>query len=297
MRMNFARSIVPASLALLALTGVSACNVGDGTPQENANAWTWTGELKAPGTINIRNLNGSIEVRPSTDNAVHITAATRWRTGNPEKDVSFQAIREGTDVTVCAIWGRGSCSAERVKSKTSFNLFGNKNDVNVKFTVMVPTGVKVNALTVNGSVDALSTAPVIARTANGSIKVGTSVGPVDAETVNGDVDARMTTINGEGIIRAATVNGTATLFVPGDVAGRVEISNMNGSVGTDFALGGDESKHNISGVLGAGGREIKVATVNGNAYLRRLNADGTPGGTVTGNAASPTGGEPPKTKP
>ncbi len=275
------------SLGILAVAtfALAGCQVSDGEQHTDPQAFTWTGDIKAPGTMNIRNLNGAIEVRPSTDAQVHITAATTWRRGDPKKDVQYNVVTEGNDITVCAIWGRGTCSANDYKSKANFRLFGSKGDVSVKFTVLVPTGVKVNAITINGSVDALATAPVFAHTTNGGVKVGTAVGPVDAETVNGSVDARMTTLGEGGAARAVTVNGSASLYIPDNAAGSVELSNVNGSLGSDFALAGS-SKHEMNGTLGAGGRSIEVKTVNGSAYLRRINADGTVGA-PTGAATVP----------
>lgn len=271
-----------AQTALLSTVALAACSVDIGDTQTDPNAFSWSGPMKAPGTINIRDLNGSIDVRPSTDDNVHITASTSSR-GDAKKVVEFQVVPSGNDVTVCAIWGRGTCSATEYKNKTSSGLFGSSS-VNVKFTLLVPTGVKVNAATVNGAVDVLATAPVYARSTNGSLKIGTAIGPVDAETVNGSVDARMTTIGGDGALRAVTVNGSANLFVPDNVSGTVSIRNANGTAGADFALT-TSSKHALDGVLGAGGREIAVKSVNGSAFLRRLNADGTVGAPGSGGGA------------
>jgi DUF4097 and DUF4098 domain-containing protein YvlB len=150
----------------------------------------------------------------------------------------------------------------------------------VKFTVYVPTGVKVDAYTMNGGVSVLATAPVKAHTTNGNVKVGTAVGPVESSSVNGSVDARMTTLSGDGPVKVGTVNGTASAYLPTDFTGAVHVSTANGSVGSDFAVtaSGSQSRNEVDGTIGSGGRRVEVESVNGGAWLRRLNADGTVAG-------------------
>jgi DUF4097 and DUF4098 domain-containing protein YvlB len=146
----------------------------------------------------------------------------------------------------------------------------------VAFTVYVPTGVKVDAFTMNGSIGVAATAPVKARTINGTIKVATSVGPVDAETVNGDVDVRMTTLGADGPVRARSVNGSVAAYVPQKFDASVEVGSVLGSVSSDFAgaIAKDGDK-TFTATLGNGGRKVDVGTVTGSAALHKLKADGT----------------------
>lgn len=288
---NDSRSFLPKAIrvvgfGLLALGTLSASGCvfrSSGPEKVDLNAWSYNRELTAPGTITIRSLNGAIDVKPATGNTLQVTAETRWRRGDSKRDLKFVAEASGNDVLICALWGRGNCSGENYKAggghSVSFRSFFRKGtDANVHFTVLVPAGFKVNVVTVNGGVNVTSSAPVYARTINGSIKVGTAVGPVDAETVNGSVDARMTTIGGEGPVRAGTINGSAVAFLPASFDGEVDVKTVNGSVASEFAFAASDEgskRHHLSGILGAGGREINISSVNGSAFLRRLNADGT----------------------
>lgn len=272
---------VPVGLCLAAL--VAACdNVGP--VHVDANAWEWSGALAPPGELHIHNLNGAVDVKPSSDGSIHVSAETRWRRGNPKRDINFMVESSGNDVSVCAVWGRGRCTATRyTTSANSFlkSLFGRGGtDATVKFTVFVPTGVRVDAYTMNGSVSVLATAPVKAHTTNGDVRVGTAVGPVEASTVNGSVDARMTTLGADGPVKIETVNGTATAYLPSNFAGAVHVATMNGSAGSEFAMttAGAQSHNGLDGTIGAGTRRVEVASVNGGAWLRRLNADGTVAG-------------------
>jgi hypothetical protein len=250
-----------------------------GPEKVDASAWTWNAPMSAPNTLYIRNANGPVEVQPSTDGNVRVTAAVRWKRGDPKRDLHFDAVNSGNNKVVCAIWGRGSCGVSDYHS-TSFSakdrFLGHGTDASVTLTVYVPTGVRVDALTSNGSVGIAATAPVTVRTMNGTIKVATSVGPVDAETVNGDVDVRMTTLGADGPVRAHSVNGSVSAYLPEKFDGSVKMETVLGELVSDF--GGTKSKDdskNLSATIGAGGRSVDLGTVTGSAALHKLNANGT----------------------
>jgi len=285
-RAHLPKAVRIVGFGLLALGTLSAtgCSFHSSGPEKvDLNAFAFERELSAPGTVTIRSLNGPIDVKPATGSTLSVTAETRWRRGNPKRDLKFVAQSNGNDVLICAIWGRGDCTKEGSRRGgtggiSMGGLFKKGTDASVHFTVNVPAGLKVNVVTVNGGVNVASTAPVYARTVNGNIKVGTAVGPVDAETVNGSVDARMTTLSGDGPVRAHTLNGTAVAFLPSTFDANVNVQTVNGSAASEFAFaaGGDGTRRTqINGVIGTGGRSVDVRSVNGSAFLRRLNADGT----------------------
>ena len=245
-----------------------------GPEQVDAAAFSWNAPISAPKTVFVRNTNGSVEVKPSTDGNVRVTAEVRWKRGDPKKDLKFETANDADGITICAIWGAGTCSPSGYKStgsKMSDRVLGHGTDANVTLTVYVPTGVKVDAFTVNGSIGVSSTAPVMARTANGTIKVATSVGPVDAETVNGDVDIRMTTLGADGPVRAHSINGSVSAYLPEKLNGAVEITTVLGETTSDFAgPARKEGDKTLAGTVGTGGRTVELGTVTGSAALRKL---------------------------
>jgi hypothetical protein len=289
-RLFAVRQAIKASLfAALALSSLAAagCSFSSSGPVKvDPKAFSWTGDLAAPGTLFVRDMKGTISVVPSPDNAVHVTAATRWTRGDPSKDVQFVVTPAANAVTVCAVWNNGDCSAGRYtdtkrRRGLSFS-WGTKSDASVEFTIEVPAGVRVDALMLQGDVNVRAAGPVRARTVSGNLKIGTAVGPVDAETVNGNVDVRMTTVGASetGAVRAVTKNGDAVAWVPQVTDGRLEASTLNGEIGTDFAeIPSDRVNHirKFSTSIGAGTREYVVQTLNGSAWLRLINADGTVG--------------------
>lgn len=287
---SIARRFTVATLSFGVLAGCSYSSA----EQVDPSVWTWKGELKS-GTIHIRDINGSIEVKPATDANVSVVASARWHRGDPKRDIKYQVATSGDDVTICALWDQGSCTP--TGSYTTHGSFlskflRKKSDIAVSFTVLVPTGVHVDVMTVNGGISVFATAPVKARNVNGSIKVATAVGPVDAETVNGSVDARMTTVSGDGPIVAKTVNGRATLYVPQNLDGDVSIQTLNGTLVSDFALAGEEGrrKSHLLGTIGKGGRKVEAFSLNGGSAIHMLNAEGlvvTPGTVAGAPAAGP----------
>lgn len=232
--------------------------------------------------LNVRNVSGAISVEPSPDSAIRVQATTRWRRGDPATAVRFEALPEANAVTICAIWENGRCSATDYtsgKSGKGVTISVNKADVTADFTVQVPAGMRVDALTSNGAITVRAAGPVKAHTLNGSVKVSTAVGPVDAETINGDVDVRMTTMGADpGPVRAVTKNGTVVAYVPNIVDGMIEASTLNGNVGSDFGGPiGDVTGRSKSfkATLGTGSRQYVVTTLSGSAWLRQINADGS----------------------
>jgi hypothetical protein len=268
-------------LFIVAAVAIAACSIDShsGPEQDNPTAWSYNAPVAAPATVFVRNTNGSIEIKPATGKNVEVTADVRWRRGDPKHDISFVGKATPNGILICAIWGDGSCTETKYEAKKPGMIivpFSNGTDASVRFTVYVPTGVKVDIMTINGSIGAAATAPVKARTINGTIKVATSVGPVDAETVNGDVDVRMTTLSGDGPVRARAVTGSAAAYVPEKVDGTVEMKSVIGSTVSDFPGTKDtEGDKKFTATLGTGGRTIDIGTVTGSATLRKLKADGT----------------------
>ncbi len=270
----------------LGTLALSACDQAGPTQTED-RAWQWSGPVDASGIVNIRNTAGEITVEPSADNQVHVVAATRWSKGDWRKDVDFQAVSALNSVTICAVWGRGECSAENYDSRVKRGSF--RSDAKVAFTVQVPAGVRVDAWTLSGDLAIRASAPVKAHAIDGDIKVGTAVGPVSAETVNGDVDIRMTTIGDDaGPVVATTKNGDAAAWVPEITNGRIDASTLNGAVGSDFGdlLQGRGDRRSFETSIGTGTRKYSVQSMNGSAYLRLINADGSVAGAGSANTTS-----------
>lgn len=259
------------ALVLALLAGV-ACHES-GPPQVRENAFTWQGTLEPGATIYVREMRGGIEVVPSASDTVKVTTRTEWRRGEPAEDLDYSASEDSTGVLLCVVWGRGSCDREDYTTNSNVGR-GRGTDAKVFFRIEVPAGVRLDLLTMDGNITTASSAPVDVRVLNGDIVVATAVGPVHAETLNGDVDIRMSSVVGTDSIVATTMNGDAYVYIPDGIDVALDMSTATGTASTHFAVRGEVQGRKVSGVLGAGTHPVHIRSINGDVALRRLDAQG-----------------------
>jgi hypothetical protein len=266
-------------VALGTLTGTllaAGCARGSHGDQ---SAWTWRGDVGSGGWVHVRNTTGAIRIDRATGSQVEAVATRQWHGRRPE-DVHFAAVRNGQDVSLCALWGsNGACDSSHHRSDRRAwwrRLFFPRNRVSVDFVVHVPQGVKVDASSINGpiAVDGATT-DVTAQTVNGPIRAHTARGALHAETVNGPITAAVDSLAaGGGDISLQTVNGPVTAELPDSLDAEVAMSTVNGRIVTDYPLtlsGGTRrfGPKEVRAVIGHGGRRISLETINGNATLKK----------------------------
>src|SRR5687768_3408715 len=83
---------VPAFAAALALA-----------PLAGADDFRWQGAVGSGKSIEIKNVNGSIEAVPSSGREVVVTATKRARRSDPES-VRIETVEHSGGVTVCAVY-------------------------------------------------------------------------------------------------------------------------------------------------------------------------------------------------
>ena len=111
----------------------------------------------------------------------------------------------------------------------------------------------------------------LSEVTNGSVKLFTE-GAAEAETVNGSIDAALGRTDWKDAASFQTVNGSITLALPREASTTVEARTVNGRIAVDFELAGARtSRRELSGTIGAGGRKLALATVNGGIRVRREN--------------------------
>lgn len=267
------RAITHSLLAATAIT-LAACGGEAGPLQERERAFVWEGTATPGMTVRVRDMNGDIVVEPSPDSIVRVVADIAWRRGDPSKSLHFTGSRVGNDVLVCAVWGDGTCSVDNYTS--NFNFSRGVTDAKVHFKIAVPAGVKLELRAVNGDITAAASAPVEARTTNGDVLVATAAGPVRGETTSGDVDLRMSSLTGSDSVIAKSMNGSVFVYLPEKAAATIDLATTNGAVSTDFEVlvTGEPSRRRLRATLGAGTHPVHLRTLNGDAALRRLDAEG-----------------------
>ena len=253
--------------------------------------WTWQGRVDAGHWFSLSNVNGSVTIDPSSDNSVHVRAEKIPHRDGEIRNVRFVVIPSGGDLRICALtWDNDRCDEDGLHSSGDHGR-NNQRNVEVKFTVQVPRGVRVSAGTVNGSMTVRgvgtevkantvngglevrdASGQVSAHTVNGSVEVTTSAGPVNASTVNGDINARMGALSGAGDMKFSTVNGGITIQTPSSLDADISIDTMSGGITSDFPvqLSGRFGPRHAEGTIGRGGRRISMNTVNGSVELLKI---------------------------
>ncbi|HEY6269685.1 MAG TPA: DUF4097 family beta strand repeat-containing protein [Candidatus Acidoferrum sp.] len=231
----------------------------------------WQGHLKAGQTLEVINQNGQIEATSATGDEAR-TEGT-WK-GDAERELFVEVVEYSDGVTICAVHAKdkapGRCHRGGVSSESSsWGWHGNR--AKIDFGVHVPRGVNFHGLTTNGSVVGRNLASVVeAETTNGNVDVSTSEW-ASATTTNGGIRVSMGGAKWTGELKVRTTNGSVEVTMPASAEFRVNAATTNGKIQTDFpvTVQGSFSSKELSGTVGGGGRELKVATTNGTIRLMK----------------------------
>ena len=110
-----------------------------------------------------------------------------------------------------------------------------------------------------------------AQTVNGDVSVRAH-GSAEAQTVNGSIEAMIGHADRADDLRFETVNGNITLLLPEDAGAEIEAHTLNGDIDTDWPLEierGGWVGRSAKGVIGGGGPELSLKTINGSIHLGR----------------------------
>ena len=253
------------------LAGFAAAPVPGAAQQ--TSPFRWSGSLAAGSTVEIIGLNGDIEAVPASGNEVQVEAVKRAREHDPEA-VRIEVVEHEGGVRICAVYPLRS--GER--NEGCGNSGGDhgelaESDVQVAFTVRVPAGVAFTGRTVNGGIEASELrGDVHASTVNGGVRVS-GAGRVEAQSVNGAIEAALGRGVWEGTLEMETVNGSITVRLPADASASIVAQTVNGELNSDFPLTIDAGERwgprRIEGTIGSGGGTLELKTVNGSIRIVR----------------------------
>jgi hypothetical protein len=232
------------------------------TAEQRQHEFHWNRVLDAGLTIEVKGINGSVTAEKAAGDQVEVVALKIGKRNDP-REVRIEVVEHSGGVTICAVYPGASRSANSCESS------GRRisSDVQVRFSVRVPRGVRLVARTVNGSVKATDLeSDLVAQTVNGSIRLSTS-GRAEAKTVNGSIRVEIGSTDLSDNLEFSTVNGSITVYVPDGLNADIGASTVGGRLSSDFPLRIERKQ--MHGMLGSGGHELKLSAVNGTIQLRR----------------------------
>ncbi len=259
--------------AILLVAGVPARAQGEKRTVFAEGDFHWQGNLKAGQTLEVINTNGEIGASKASGDAGRVEGI---RKGNDDNRELFIEVVEYADgVTICAVYAKdkapGRCHRGGVSSESNNWNWHGGHRAKISFDVQVPRGVRLHALTTNGAVHCVRLESVVeAATTNGDVEVSTSEW-ASARTTNGGVRVSMGNAKWSGELEEETTNGSVNVTLPGSAEFKVEAATTNGGISTDFPVSvqGRFNSKQLSGTVGGGGRELKVATTNGGIELKK----------------------------
>jgi hypothetical protein len=264
--MRIARRSVIGLLPIL-LIAVSGCDIvtADLKAHETAE-WRKSYQLAPGGRVEVRNVNGRIEVQPSEGNTVEIVALKSARAGSPE------AAKEALN----RIEILDSSSGNLIKVETRLprgGQFLHLGGTEVRYTLKVPAAAEVEFATVNGGIEVTGlTGRIRTETTNGGI-VGRDIGgPIEANTTNGGVEVDVTRIAEHGVKLGCT-NGGIKLRLPQDARATISASVTNGGISADgLSIETTESsRRRLEGRLNGGGPQVRLEGTNGGIRIASRN--------------------------
>lgn len=259
------RAVAPVFLPLLLAAVVTAtgCDVMTADLKHTETAeWRNSYQLAPGGRVEVSNINGKINVEPSSGDRVEVVAVKTARAATAE---AAKSMLERVEINVDA-----SRSDLRIATKVPrtggwFEMGGTQ----VKYTVRVPNGADLKFTTVNGGVEITGvTGTVKAEATNGAVVARQISGTVDASTTNGGVEVELAKI-GEGGARLECTNGGLKLKLPSDAKATISASITNGGIDySGLALETTEaSRRRVEGRLNGGGPQIRIEGTNGGIVI------------------------------
>lgn len=203
--------------------------------------------------------NGSIRIEGWDGREVRVEARVSARSRN---DRAASELAEEVEIRTAP--GRIESDGPRTRGRESWS---------VDYRIQVPRGTHLELESTNGSVAVSDVrGEVDARTTNGSIRLEDVEGAIRARSTNGAIQASFAR-NAAGPTRdmeLRTTNGSVTLALPEGLGARLDARTTNGGITTDFPiLVEGRIGRRLSGTIGEGGPEIRLATTNGAIRIRR----------------------------
>lgn len=225
--------------------------------------------VQAGGILQVKSILGNVKVSTWDKNETNVKI---YGNDNTEKDINFEVIQNGVDVSVTA------------KFKDDKENSGNYQ---LKYEIMVPKEYNIEAETKGGNIVVTGTkgykelntmggnikvdnaeGDVKANTMGGNIKMVTRDGKIDANTMGGNISLDYTG-NNSGIA-LNTMGGNIHATLPSDINGNADFSTAAGKISCDFAEPiKDYASSSLKAKFNNGGELISINTAAGNIHVEK----------------------------
>jgi hypothetical protein len=242
----------------------------------------------ATGTVQVRNLAGSVRVAGWDRNEVQVQGTL----GQGTERLDFEN-RSGVIVVEVVL-------PERRENQRNNRIEGSELEIRVPAGAVmdvrtVSAGIRVEGVrgmldleTVSGEIQTIGEPEEVrARTISGDIDVASSRGSVNANTISGEVtigqavgEFKVTTISGNATVRARarleleSHSGTIELTVPANVSARFEVDTFSGSIINEFGQEPVRTSKYVPGkelnfTQGSGDARIRIHVFSGRVEIRK----------------------------
>lgn len=228
----------------------------------------WRGDVRRGQTLAVYTQNGTIRAVAVRGGSAQLLGVVRERKRN-EREVRIESVHHAGGVAVCLLPEGATCTPGGIREP---DRRGERPGVRrAEITVEVPEGVSLRAESMNGALRLEEIrGEVRALTMNGRIDAS-ATGAVRAKTMNGGIAVRMGRTDWRGELELQTMNGSIDVTLPADASTELWAGTMSGGIRSDFPLSVNRRSGmpSAQGVLGDGGRSMKLHTMNGSIRIAR----------------------------
>lgn len=271
-----------ALVLLLLLTALANAALAD--PITDSSSWTksYTVSTATP-TLNVRNIWGSVRIRPGKAGEILVSASESRSAADRESfDASLEVIRLNTAASDTGL----SLSVGDPENRWDWRGPCRECRVHYEFDITVPPGTQLDVSTVmDGVVDIDGIEGLVsASNVNGRILIQGISNCSAIESVNGSVAIQFSAMPRSNC-DIETVNGDVTLGIPAGSSLDVAMNLFNGEVRSDFkvspfaqaatverSVADGRSLFRIEQLtglrIGAGGPTYTIASINGDVQIK-----------------------------
>ena len=215
--------------------------------------------LDSNGSVELQNINGSIEIA-----------------GWDRDTVEVYAVKSATNTTADLARVRIDVSSAPDHLSVATRYPQEKGvEVSVEYHIRVPRHARLSQIgTINGAVRASHMENTGAlHTVNGNVEVLDSAGGFSTHTTNGNLRLELRRLELSEPVEAETVNGSIQVALEPNVSAALNVRTLNGDFRSDLPVyvQSSISTSQFRGLLGHGGTQLTLRTVNGTIRILSLN--------------------------